>query len=559
MKLRFLKKVAVFLLTAMIINSFSGCKIQKLPEASSSEVSSEISSDISSEASSSESAGEIVRKDIGNTVSYAVSNLPSTIDPSLVLSSSTDAEIVYHVSDGLVRIHNGKVMPSIAESYETDDNVTFTFHLREAYWEDAVRITADDFYYTFRRILDKSNKGAIPEELLMIKGAMAYRAGNVEASELGIKAVDSKTFEITLDEPNPFFIELLAADTQSFLVRKDIIFACGESFGKSAGTYLSCGPYRLKNWTEEEIVLEKNPMYWDSGNVTLDAIKCLKISDGATREVLYEAGECNTYIEFLSSNENKYEDAKRGKENTLTSLALNFDSEVLANENFRKAISYAIDREKLVSDYAGIAYCAADRFLPKGFFPGYDYDVAFTPGTKADTQKAGEALTLAMQELELTLETLPELVFVSANTVSAKKTTESIITMLRNNLNLTNIRVVYVSPETAVEYYCTGNYDIYVLSSSAPCDLPVWQLRRWRTNSIYNLSGFTSETFDGYDMETNIKEAEELIISYAPEIPLYYKGFVYGFADNVSGIGISNSGVKLQFQYAKVSEIKNNP
>ena len=558
MKLRFLNKFISASMAVLLMLSLSGCKIQKIPDASSSEVSSEISSEVSS---SEESLGNtsVTRKDIGNMISYAVSALPKTIDPSLVLSSSTDAQIVYHTSDGLVRMHNNEVKPAIAETWETDDNITFTFHLREAYWEDATRITADDFYYTIRRILDKSNKGAIPEELLMIKGALAYRAGNADASELGIRAVDKKTFEITLEEANPLFIELLAADTQSFLVRKDIIFACGESFAKSAGTYLSCGPYRISSWEEDEIVIEKNPMYWDYQNVTVDSIRCMLVEDGATRAMLYEAGECNTYLEFLSSNENKYKDAKRSKENTLVSLAVNFDNALFANENFKKAVSLAIDREALVSEYSGIAYAPAEKFLPKGFFPGYDYDVAFAPSTKADTQKAGEYLQTALTELELTMETLPEIVFVSPNTLSAKKTTDSIMKMLRTNLGLTNIRISYVSPEVAVQYYVEGNYDMYVMNSTAPCKSPIWQLQRWNTDSIYNVSGFTSETFDGYDMETSVKEAEELLMAYAPEIPLYYKGYVYGAAENVSGVGISTAGVKLQFQYAKVSEIKNNP
>lgn len=551
MKLRVLFKVTALCLAVLIIGSFSSCKTENTP---SEPAGSGVSSDIEGENS-------IEKKDIGNTVSYAVSSFPQALDPSLLVSSSIGAQLVYHISDGLLRMYDNKVVEGIAESYETQDNITFVFKLREAYWEDAVRITAEDFYYVFRRILDKNNKGAIPEELLMIKNAIAYRAGNVGADELGIKVVDKNTFEITLEEANPIFIEMLAADTQTYLVRKDIIYACGDSFAKSAGTYLSSGPFRLKSWSEDEIIFEKNPMYWDSQNVSVDSIRCLLVQDGATRAVLYEAGECNAYAEMLSTNRNKYPDSSIMKENTLVSLQLNFDNSLLNNTNFRKAISCAIDRTTLASELSAVSSVASGRFVPNGFFEGVEnYDVSFEPSPFVDTVKANEYLASALQELETTVDNLPELVFVSSNSASSKMIAEEIVSMLRENLGLTNIRVAYVSSEKAVEYYCSGNYDIYVLINTAPCMSPAWQIIRWKTNSIYNLSGWSSETFDGYfsgssDYSANLKEGEELLINSAPEIPLYYRGFAYGFADNVSGIGVSSVGVKLQFQYAKVSEL----
>lgn len=501
-------------------------------------------------------------------LSYAVSTAPKTIDPKYVVASSIDAEYIYHTSEGLLRMYNGVVCPGIASSWEKVGDHTYDFHLRDARWEDGARITADDFIYSYMRLI-QSDDSVIPQFILEIENVIAYRAGNTDIENVGLRALDSKTVEITLEEDNPLFLQMLAADTQASIVRKDILYACGDSFGKSAGAYLSCGPFRLRSWDEECIVLERNPVYWNAKTIKVDQIKAYFVADGATRALMYDSGECNVYVEMVYSNAEKYENPQTAFENTLVSLQVNFDNYVLENDNFRRALSYAIDRNELVKQTAIAGAEPTVRFIsPARSDFLSEHPVEEMPTLTADIETAKEYLSTALIELDTTLDDLPEIVFVCSESPASKVIAEKILEMLETNLGLTNIRVVSEKPQTAIEYYTSGNYDLYIQANTAPISDPIWQISRFRTYSVYNLSGFTSKTFDGlYDDIFNGEEedydalarAEELLIKYSPEIPLYFRGFLYGINDSVSNVCISESGVKLQLLYGDVQKEDTNP
>lgn len=553
------KKALCLFLSLLSVLLFTGCSESNTqPESDPYQIESTIS------------GFEPYVEDTSNykIISYAVSTAPKTIDPKYVVASSMDAEYIYHTSEGLLRMYDGIVCPGIANTWEKVGNYTYAFHLRDARWEDGRRITADDFIYSYKRLI-QSDDSVIPQFILEIENVIAYRAGNTDIENVGLYAPDSQTLEITLEEDNPLFLQMLAADTQASIVRKDILYACGDSFGKSAGAYLSCGPFRLRSWDDDGIVLERNPFYWNAKTVKIDQIKTYFVPDGATRAQMYDSGECNAYVEMVYSNAEKYDNPKTAFENTLVSLQVNFDNYLLENDNFRRAISYAIDRSELVKETAIAGAEATARFISPArsdFLAAHP--VEEMPTLKADVEKAKEYLESALSELDTDLSNLPEIVFICSESPASKVIADKILEMLKTNLGLENIRVYSTDPQTAIGYYTSGNYDLFIQANTAPISDPIWQISRFRTYSVYNLSGFTSKTFDGLYDEIFIGEeedydalarAEELLIKYSPEIPLYFRGFLYGIDPSVSNIAISESGVKLQLLYGDVQKEVANP
>lgn len=556
------KRIGTVLLAVLLLISLIGCSSGGAP--SESEPSSEASVDEIPTASSLDQDEDDGKK----TISYAVSEIPQTVDPAAVSASSLSAEFVYNTSEGLLRYYNNQIVPGMAESWDTDDNITFTFHLRSALWEDGMSVTANDAAYSLKRVLNPESGAVLSDGLLLIRNASAYRAGNVGSDELGITVVDEKTLEITLEEASPYFLEALAADTRSYFVREDIVFACKDTFATGTGTYLSCGPFRIAGWEEDRIVLEKNEMYWNESNIKAERIVCRFVPDGATRAVMYAAGECNAFIELLDSNNEVYEQPKTFTTNTLVSLVLNANSDSVSGANMKKALSCALDKNALVSEkISGTA--AADRFAPDIVFgANYSYFSSTSVESSAfayNKDQAKTALDAALKDLDMkSVSELGEIVLLCSDNPVSKALAENLVKQWREVLGMTKIRIDALSTSEMLDKYTTGSYDIYLQTTIGGITDPFAQLSLYDSHSLYGWSNWKDETYDNLLAEANmltdtaryeqLAEAEQYLIDHGPVIPLYFRGGQYGFDSTVSGVGISSAGVCLQLIYADVKK-----
>lgn len=520
---------------------------------------------------SQENSGVAVNPLQEKNLSYALAALPKSLDPAKIITAS-DATFLYNTLEGLVRLYNNEVQPGLAHSWETQDGLTYTFHLRDAIWEDGEPVTAYDFEYAFRRLLDPYVE-VLSDSLLIIKNANSYRAGTLaDDSTLGVKAVDAKTFEITLEKKTPHFIDLLAAELHVYPLRENIAEPAGEEFATSAGTYLSCGPFRLKSWDESSIILEKNPTYWDAKNIHLDKISCFAVSDGATRSVMFEGGELNLYVEYLKSNESQYSSFRTGLENTLVSLQVNMEGmseetkAILSNADFRKALSYAVDRQELVSQKAIKGSTAANRFVggniraQAGLFRNA-YAVENVP-LSGDAAEAKKYLAQALAALETTVDVLPNLTFVCYDTITTKPVAQWLIETWKETLGLKNITLQLLPAAEAVPKYVSGEYDLGLQISTSEYLDPYAQLSLWSAESSRNWTRWQSSEYtdllnasdelSGEKRLQKLAECEQYLINNGPQIPLYFRGFLYNMDSTVKDIGISDVGVNVQMIYADI-------
>ncbi|MGB4586269.1 MAG: peptide ABC transporter substrate-binding protein, partial [Rectinemataceae bacterium] len=209
---------------------------------------------------------------------------PATLDPSL-MTDTTSANIDFALNEGLT-VYDPRTslpIPAMAESWTTSaDGLTVTFKIRkDALWSDGTPVTADDFVYGWLRTLDPETASDYGWMIgMVVKGAGEYNSGKGKAEDVGLKALDAKTFQVTLSGPAAYFVGMTAHHAFAPLP-KWVIEKHGNNWTKP-GNYVGTGAYILKEWKPQDYVLvEKNPKYWDAKNVKLKSIKYLA-SDNST-------------------------------------------------------------------------------------------------------------------------------------------------------------------------------------------------------------------------------------------------------------------------------------
>ncbi|MCD2308889.1 peptide ABC transporter substrate-binding protein [Borreliella burgdorferi] len=285
---------------------------------------------------------------------FRVSNLsePSSLDPQL----STDlygSNIITNLFLGLAvkDSQTGKYKPGLAKSWNiSEDGIIYTFNLREdIVWSDGVAITAEGIKKSYLRILNKKT-AAMYANLIKstIKNAQEYFDETVPESELGIKAIDSKTLEITLTSPKPYFPDMLTHSAY-IPVPMHIVEKYGENWTNPENIVVS-GAYKLKERSiNDKIVIEKNEKYYNAKNVEIDEV-IFYPTEGSVAYNMYINGE----LDFLQGAEkNNLEEIKirddyySGLKNGMAYIAFNTTIKPLDNLKVRQAISLAIDRETL--------------------------------------------------------------------------------------------------------------------------------------------------------------------------------------------------------------------
>ncbi|RCS21301.1 peptide ABC transporter substrate-binding protein, partial [Phyllobacterium salinisoli] len=198
---------------------------------------------------------------------------PQTLDQA---HTSMDIEgfILKDLYEGLtIYDAGGAVVPGVAESWTvSDDGTVYTFYLRSnAKWSDGSPVTAEDFLFSLRRIEDPKTAAGYANILYPIKNAEKVNKGELPVDQLGVEAVDDQTLEITLEQPTPYFIQILAHQT-ALPVSKASVEKNGTKFVQP-GIMVSNGAFKLTGHVpNDNLTVEKNPEYWDAANVKLDKV-----------------------------------------------------------------------------------------------------------------------------------------------------------------------------------------------------------------------------------------------------------------------------------------------
>ncbi|MFC0225830.1 oligopeptide ABC transporter substrate-binding protein OppA [Serratia aquatilis] len=196
---------------------------------------------------------------------------------------------------------DGSIVPGVAESWDNKDFKVWTFHLRkDAKWSNGQPVTAQDFVYSWQRIVDPKTASPYASYLQYahVENVDDIIAGKKDKSTLGVKAIDDHTFQVTLTEPVPYLVEMTPHYAMK-PVYKDVVEKFGEKWTLPQN-YVSNGAYKLKDWVvNERIVLERNPEYWDNAKTIINKVTFLPIASEVTDVNRYRTGEIDMTYNYL--------------------------------------------------------------------------------------------------------------------------------------------------------------------------------------------------------------------------------------------------------------------
>ena len=502
---------------------------------------------------------------------FVLSNEPDGIDPG-VTNNSFASTFLVNCFEGLVTYDaTGTVVPGNAESWDiSEDGTVYTFHLRDGLkWSDGTDLTAEDYVYALQRVLNPETAGQYVDIVTAyVKNAKEYYAGEATAEELGVKAVDPQTLEITLIQPTSFFIDLLTMWVFD-PVQKATIEANGDQWTASPETYVCNGPFKIAEMNMgESMVLEKNENYWDAENVTMEKVTLRYILDTSTALTAYESGEVDGIRNIPSSDYARLKAENAGIQSVpnygTVYYNINCEKEPYNNPLVRKALNLAVDRQAIIDNVVQVDAAPAYNFLAPGYVvDGTDItegrsDRGLSPN--ADPEAAKAALAEAGYPDGEGFPTL-QLSYYSDDTV--KKVVEAMAEMLETNLG---IEVEITSNDWAIFYENVqkGNYEVAAMGWSADYTHPMSFLPLLVTDDANNNSFYSNPEYDAMveqiKAETDpakavelIKQAEDLVMDEYPFINLYYKANNFLMKDYVKGYYMLSNG-NLCFKNASISK-----
>lgn len=319
---------------------------------------------------------------------------PQSLDPHKV-EGVPEANIIRDLMEGItLESPDGSVLPGSATSWENKDFKVWTFKIREdAKWSNGDPVTAQDFVYSWRRLADPNTASPYASYLQYahIANIDDVIAGKKKPEELGVKALDDKTLEITLTEEVPYIPKLLAHNSMS-----PVHPASVEKFGEKwtqPGNYVSNGAYKLKNWVvNEKIELERNPNYWDNKKTVINNIRFLPISSEVTDVNRYRSGEIDmTYnnlpIELFQKLKKEIPDELRISPYMCTYYyEINNEKAPFNNPKVREALKLGLDRDIMVN-----------KVKAQGDTPAYGFTPPFTDGMSAKEPEWFSGMTQAQR------------------------------------------------------------------------------------------------------------------------------------------------------------------
>lgn len=395
---------------------------------------------------------------------------------------------------------NGHPVPGVAESWDNKDFKVWTFHIRKyAKWSDGSPVTAQDFVYSWQRLADP--KTASPYASYLQYGHVAnvdeIIAGKKPATDLGVKAIDDKTFEVTLSEPVPYFYKLLVHPSVS-PVPKAAIEKYGEKWTQPANIVTN-GAYKLKDWVvNERIVLERNTNYWDNAKTVINQVTYLPISSEVTDVNRYRSGEIDmTYnnmpIELFQKLKKEIPKEVHVDPYLCTYYyEINNQKAPFTDVRVRTALKLALDRDIIVN-----------KVKNQGDLPAYSYTPPYTDGMKLvepewfkwSQEKRNEEAKKLLAEAGYTADKPLTFNLLYNTSDLHKKLAIAVASIWKKNLGA-NVKLENQEWKTFLDSRHQGTFDVARAGWCADYNEPTSFLNTMLSDSSNNTAHYKSPAFD---------------------------------------------------------------
>jgi oligopeptide transport system substrate-binding protein len=476
--------------------------------------------------------------DDGKTLNLIELQEPPSLD-SAKATDSVSFTILDNVLEGLYRA-DGKDQPVLAMAAEepkvSDDQKTWTFKIRDAKWSDDKPVTAKDFEYSWKRVLDPKTASEYVQMMYVLENAEEYNTGKAKVEDVGVKALDDKTLEVKLKTAIPYFKALLTFPT--FLPqRQDIVEKYGDKYALEAKNMVYNGAFVLSDWKHEKsFQYKKNDLYWDKANVKLNTVNVNIVKDSSQAINLYETGKTDfAYLgaEFLD----KYKSSKEKfviEESSVWYLEFNQrEKEFFKNSKIRQAFSLAIDRQKLIDSVlkngstlpSGFVHSAIYATPDKKYRDIVKYDFPFDPA------KAKQLLAEGLKEIGM--DKAPTVELLTDDTTKAKRQAEFFKEQFRVNLGV-NVEIASVTFKERLNRGKNGKFDIVIGGWGADYNDPLTYLTIMKSDESYNRGKWKNDEYDkliraatvneNYEERLEqLKQAEKILMDETGIAMLYFR------------------------------------
>jgi len=505
---------------------------------------------------------------------------PKTMD----ISKATDlysTQVLKEITEGLTRMETDKdgkefAAPAGAEKWVTSpDGLKWTFTLRDYSWADGQKVKASDYVYSLLRTLDPNTASQYAYFLFPIKGAEEYNAGKGKKEDVGVKAVDDKTLEFTLNQPTPYF--LLLTNYKTFLPqREDFVKKYGDKYGTELETLPVSGPFKITEWVHQnKVTLEKNDKYWDKDKVKLSKVNYKIIKDEIARMNELLNGSLDSSGVRKQEWVDKFTQAGKynkigGFDGSIVYQFYNQKSKIFSNAKTRLAMNLALNREDIVKTlYKGLGE-PAYGWIPFGIQIGteeYRKAVGAEP-LKAAAEKNKDPKALFIEGMkELGLGEDPSKVTIkmleSGTDAQSKEFAEYYQQAYQKALGV-KIDIQYMEWDTFQKKLDAFEYDLAGMAWGEDYNDPMTFMDMWLSNANQVQTGWKNAKYDELVNKTRtakdskermdlFKQAEQmLVVDEATAAPVTYRKYQTFRAKYVQNLMLVNFGEpELKYAYTQ--------
>lgn len=525
MKISRLKIISIFL-AVLIVLELTACKSKSAPNK---------------------------KKNTKQNITYNLINEPESLDPAFNYSLE-GSNVTQNIFEGLTRLNDkDKIEKAVAEKWNiTESNTNYTFFLRKnAKWSDGKPVTAYDFEYEWKRILNPAVGSRYAYKLYCLKNAEDYNKGKVSEDKVGVKAVDKYTLNVLLQNPNSKFLKAAAA--QVFLpLRKDLM-------ENKNNKNISNGPFTISSWQKgKDMVLMKNKNYWDKKGIKLEKLKFTFEKDSKKYYKLYKEGKIDVIEYPPKGDAQKLIKSGEAKEYQYEGISyLNINLAQISDLRLRRAISLAINRNIVANKVSSGDGKAAVSLIPLDIKDNNNntFSKAYYSGD-GDIEKAKAILQEYLQS-----GSVPELSIMYVKKEDNESTVNTIKDMLKNNLDI-DVKLVGYDIKKFNEEIVKKNYSMALESVTGDYSDPIIFLDAFVTGGGENTGGYSSSKYDSLVTEAKnvnsedsrndkMRSAENVLMEDMPIIPLYELNITISKKDYVKDLNINKFGI-IDFKKAKI-------
>lgn len=498
-------------------------------------------------------------KGYDQSLSWMTTSEIQTLDQNKIVDT-TGGEQAANVFEGLNRLDkNGKVSPGVASSSSVSkDGLTWTFKLRDnAKWSNGDPVTAQDFVYSLRRMMDPKTQSQQQNNYQAVKNAKEVVTGKKAPATLGVNAKDQHTLVVHLVHPVPYFKTLTASSWNP--VSEKTVKQYGKKYGTASKYMVYNGPFVSTGWTGSNLTwkLKKNNYYWDKKDVKLSTVNYSVIKTPSTDYNLYQSGKLDgAFLDTQASKQLKkqkgYRVFKLDRTEYLTyNVSKNTD---LANVNLRRAFSMALNRKELATTVGGANTVATTFTGPQEMVNGTNFNDYFAKQgatskyTEFNKKEAKALFNKALKELG---KSKIEFTLGGDDDDLSKKVLEYVQSQFESTFGKkVEVRVQSMPKTTRVSNMLNGKYDVDYTGLNPAFTDPYAMLSVMASGQNYNFGKWSNKQYDhlldlsSKEMNTEkrmqyLLKAEQVLDNDQPLSPLFHDGQAWMVKENVHDLSFA--------------------